>query len=69
MFPKFGQIELEGILNCLLNVYLPDHLTSYQTVVYPLYIDPILDGVRVHPILDGGKPSQVTSAIWCLTQQ
>ena len=32
-------------------------------------VNPILDGVRTTPILDGGgkKPPQVNSAIWCLT--
>ena len=33
-------------------------------------INPILDGVQAHPILDEGggakKPPQVNSAIWCL---
>ena len=33
------------------------------------YLNPILDGVRAYPILDGGakKPPRVNSAIWCLT--
>ena len=33
------------------------------------YFNPILDGVRAHPILDGGggqKAPQVNSAIWSL---
>ena len=34
-------------------------------------LNPILDGVRAHPILDGEgakkPPPQVNSAIWCLT--